>query len=79
MVRELRALEGDPHLRELDSYVPSLSLLRAFGMDRGEVAHSRELACVLDPARHRNAREAPHYYVTWCPGEVQSPSSLGGR
>ena len=53
--RELRTLGGDPRLQKLGGYVPPFSLLRAFGVDRDEVAHSRALAHVLDPALHRNA------------------------
>ncbi len=56
--RELQALENDFRLRELGGYVPPLSMLRAFGVDRGEFAHSRALAHVLDPACHRNAGAA---------------------
>lgn len=50
----LRALGEDRRLRELGAYVPPLSMLRAFGADRDEVAHSRALARILDPALHRN-------------------------
>jgi hypothetical protein len=56
--RGLRALGEDPRLRELGTYVPPLSLVRAFGVERNEVAHSRVLARLLDPGRHRQAGAA---------------------
>ena len=54
-VEALRALEADPRFGELNDYVPPLSLVRAFGVARDEVAHSRVLARLLDPRRHRGA------------------------
>lgn len=54
-VDALRALEADPRFRELDDYVSPLSLARAFGVARDEVAHSRVLARLLDPRRNRGA------------------------
>lgn len=56
--RELRALAEDPRLAELGRYVPPLSLVCAFGVARNEVAHSRVLARLLDPGRHRQAGAA---------------------
>ena len=50
-------MAADSRLRYLDRYVPPLSLMRAFGVARDEVAHSRMLADLLDPRRHRGARE----------------------
>lgn len=58
MARALRDLAEDPRLRELGDYVPPLSLLGAFGVERNEVAHSRALARLLDPGRHRQAGAA---------------------
>ena len=54
-VDALRALEADPRFGELNDYVPPLSLVRAFGVARDEVAHSRVLARLLDLRRHRGA------------------------
>lgn len=54
-VDALRALEADPRFGELNGYVPPLSLAQAFGVARDEVAHSRVLARLLDPRRHRGA------------------------
>ena len=55
---QLRELAEDPRLAELGAYVPPLSLLGAFGIERNEVAHSRALARLLDPSRHRQAGSA---------------------
>lgn len=55
---EVRALSDDPRLAELGRYVPPLSLIGAFGIERNEVAHSNALARLLDPVRHRQARAA---------------------
>ena len=52
----LKALETDPRLAGLGRHVPALSLPRAFGVARDEVAHSRALAELLDPRRHRGAK-----------------------
>ncbi len=54
-VDALRTLEADPRFGELNDYVPPLSLVRAFGVSRDEVAHSRMLARLLAPRRHRGA------------------------
>lgn len=51
----LEALVADGRLRELGRYVPPLSLPRAFGVGRDEVAHSHVLAELLNPARHAGA------------------------
>jgi hypothetical protein len=51
----LQDLEADPRFGKLNDYVPPLSLVRAFGVSRDEVAHSRMLARLLDPRRHRGA------------------------
>ena len=51
----LHALEADPRFGKLNDYVPPLSLVRAFGVARDEVAHSRVLARLLDPRRHGGA------------------------
>lgn len=53
-IEALRRLRFDPRLANLGSYVPPLSLFRLFGMVRDELAHSRMLASLLDPRRHRN-------------------------
>ena len=53
-IEALRRLRFDPRLANLGSYVPPLSLFRLFGMVRDELAHSRLLASLLDPRRHRN-------------------------
>ena len=57
-VSALEAFAADPRLRELGSFVPPLSLPRAFGVARDEVAHSRVLAEILDPRKHRGALAA---------------------
>ncbi len=49
------SVRADPRFGELNDYGPPLSLVRAFGVARDEVAHSRMLARVLDPRRHRGA------------------------
>ncbi len=51
----LEALGADGRLLKLGHYVPALSLARAFGVSRDEVAHSRVLAELLDPACHAAA------------------------
>src|SRR5215210_2436511 len=51
----LRALGEAPRLAKLGDHVSSLSLFRAFGVDRNERAHSRVLAALLDPHRHQGA------------------------
>jgi hypothetical protein len=52
----LRALSGDPRLAKLDEQLfSSLSLFRVLGVERNEVLHSRVLAALLDPRRHRGA------------------------
>lgn len=51
----LRVLRDDPVFSSLRDYVPSLSLLRAAGIARDEVAHSRILTELLDPKIHRGA------------------------
>lgn len=57
-VAALGALATDPRLPRLGAAVPALSLPRAFGVARDEVAHSRALAEILDPRKHRGARAA---------------------
>ena len=57
-VAALGALAADPRLPRLGAAVPPLSLPRAFGVERDEVAHSRALAEILDPRKHRGARAA---------------------
>jgi hypothetical protein len=52
----LRALSEDPRLAKLEERLsPSLSLFRTLGVDRNEVLHSRLLAALLDPRRHKGA------------------------
>ena len=51
----LRSLAGDERLLELDHFVPPLQIIRSFGVERNEVAHSRLLAALLNPQRHRGA------------------------
>lgn len=51
----LRALSSDYRLGQLGDHVSSLSLFRAFRLDRDEVVHSRLLAMLLDQDRHRGA------------------------
>lgn len=75
ILSEMKALANDPRLAELGSYVPPLSLLGAFGAERDEVAHSRALALLLNPARHRNAGIALGALVR----EVARRSGLDGQ
>jgi len=53
-IEALRRLRFDPRGSNLGRYVPPLSLFRLFGMVRDELAHSRMLASLLNPRRHRN-------------------------
>ena len=53
-IEVLRQLRSDARLIDLGNYVPPLSLFRMFGMARDELAHSRMIASLLDPRRHRN-------------------------
>ena len=68
----LNALAADPTLAGLGRHVPPLSLPRAFGVARDEVSHSRALAEVLDPRRHRGARAVLASLL----GEVAASPSL---
>jgi PD-(D/E)XK nuclease superfamily len=54
-IEALRLLEADQRFQELNRYVPPLALIRAVGVARDELAHSRLLATLLDPRRHRGA------------------------
>lgn len=54
-VGALRALREDPAFTSLNEHMPPLSLLRAAGVARDEVAHSRILTELLDPRLHRGA------------------------
>jgi hypothetical protein len=52
----LRALSEDPLLAKLEEHLSSsLSPFWALGVERNEVLHSRMLAALLDPRRHRGA------------------------
>lgn len=51
----LRELVDDQRFRDLEDYVPPLSLLGALGLGRDELAHSRLLAALFDPHRHQAA------------------------
>ncbi len=51
----LRDLEGDELLSRLDRYVHPFDLVGSLGVGRDEVAHSRLLAALLNPKRHRGA------------------------
>ena len=53
-IEAIRRLRSDPRLEQLGRYVPPLSLFRMFGMTRDELVHSRMLASLLDPRRHRH-------------------------
>ena len=53
-IEALHRLRSDPLLADLKNYVPPMSLFRIFGMARDELAHSRMIASLLDPRRHRN-------------------------
>ena len=48
-------LAADKRLSALDRYVPRLSIFSALGLARQELAHSRLLATLLDPAQHAGA------------------------
>ena len=72
---EIEALRDDPRLAKLGRYVSPLSLLSAFGIERNEVAHSRALARLLDPGRHRQAGAALGLLLR----EVAGRPGLGGR
>ena len=54
-IEALRYLFGDRRLKDLDRHVWSLALIRAIGVARDEVAHSRLLAALLDPRRNQSA------------------------
>ena len=53
-IEALHRLRSDPRLADLKNYVPPMSLFRIFGMARDELAHSRMIASLIDPRRHRN-------------------------
>ena len=53
-IEALHRLRSDPRLVDLKNYVPPMSLFRIFGMARDELAHSRMIASLIDPRRHRN-------------------------
>lgn len=53
--RDLASLEGDGLLSRLGIYVPPFDLVGSLGVGRNEVAHSRLLAALLDPRKHRGA------------------------
>ena len=54
-VQKLRDLARDSRLLELDHFVPPLQIIRALGVERNEIAHSRLLAALLNPRQHRGA------------------------
>ena len=53
-IEALHRLRSDPRLADLKDYVPPMSLFRIFGMARDELAHSRMIASLIEPRRHRN-------------------------
>ncbi len=58
--QNLRSLERDERLSRLDRFVPPLQVIGSLGVGRDEVAHSRLLAALLDPRRHRGAETMLH-------------------
>ena len=53
--QDLKNLGGEELLSRLDRFVPPLDVVGTLGVGRDEVAHSRLLAALLDPRRHRGA------------------------
>jgi hypothetical protein len=51
----LRVLESDPRFQQLAAYVPDLSFFNLTSHTRAEIPHSRVIATLFDPRRHRQA------------------------
>ncbi len=53
--RALSELREDTLFQEIDRFVPALQIVRALGVERNEVVHSRLIANLLDPDQHQGA------------------------
>ena len=74
----VRALSADERLTKLERYVPPLSVARAFGVGRDEVAHSRVLAELLDPTRHAGALEMVRSLLREIASRIGQGAAIGG-
>jgi len=75
----LRSLRSDQRLEKLNRHIPSLALIRTLGVARDEVAHSRLLAMLLDPQRHRGAEIMLRVLLRGILSRNQFTNSIGER
>ncbi len=59
----LASLSTDARLHEIGEHVPELSLLSLMSSTRDELTHSRMIAALFDPRRHRQAEPALRAFV----------------
>jgi hypothetical protein len=60
----LAHISADSALRELGEHVPELSFLSLVARTRSELTHSRIIAALFDPRRHRQAEPALRAFVS---------------
>ncbi len=70
----LNALAADPLLEQISKHVPSLSFFHLLGSTRDEVTHSRVIATIFDPRRHRQAEVGLRAFVACIQRELEEAS-----
>ena len=75
----LCALENNLAASALARHVPRLSMLRALGLHRDELAHSRVLAALFDTRSHRHANETTRLLLRHLADLPGTPASVVSR
>jgi PD-(D/E)XK nuclease superfamily len=75
----LRLLEADPRFQQLATYVPDLSFFNLTGHTRAEIPHSRVIATLFDPRRHRQAEVGLRVFLEHLAVDAIVEKSLGRK